>query len=94
MNRIFLLACAASCAFVAGCGLPRKAIGFGIGMELGIQDKPGNWAHLKDLAFRPAPRVGDAAPDFTLTSLDGETKITRSTFQDGRPLVLVFGSFT
>jgi len=39
-------------------------------------------------------RVGDAAPDVGLLSLDGKTPIKLSERIGGRPTVLVFGSFT
>jgi hypothetical protein len=39
-------------------------------------------------------RVGDAAPDFTLPKLDGEGKVTLSSFRGKKPVVLVFGSYT
>lgn len=38
--------------------------------------------------------VGDAAPDFALTSLDGSAAIRLAERVGERPLVLVFGSFT
>jgi peroxiredoxin len=44
--------------------------------------------------MRPAPAVGTPAPDFTLATADGGTSITRSTFASGKPLVLIFGSWT
>lgn len=56
--------------------------------------RPPNWEHTRALMSRPAPAVGDLASDFTIKSRDGKSAITRSTFQAGRPLVLVFGSFT
>lgn len=40
------------------------------------------------------PRVGTAAPDFTLATPDGKTKVTLSDSRDKRPVVLIFGSFT
>ncbi len=43
---------------------------------------------------RPAQKVGDAAPDFTLSAPAGGTQITRSDYARGRPMVLVFGSYT
>jgi hypothetical protein len=56
--------------------------------------RPPDWAETRRLMARRAPPVGAEAPDFTLATPDGATRITRSKFQAGRPLVLVFGSFT
>jgi Ca2+-binding EF-hand superfamily protein len=39
------------------------------------------------------PKVGAPAPDFTLRTPDGK-KISMQTYRAGRPMVLVFGSFT
>lgn len=58
------------------------------------EKRPPNWSETKRRMLRPAPQVGQQAPDFTLTMLDGSGQITRSKFQPDRPLVLVFGSFT
>ena len=41
-----------------------------------------------------APKVGDAAPDFTLKSIDGSSEVTLSTFRGVKPVVLIFGSWT
>ena len=38
-------------------------------------------------------QVGDVAPDFTLPAAKGKRDVTLSSFQ-GRPVVLVFGSYT
>ena len=37
---------------------------------------------------------GDAAPDFTLATVDHSRRVTLSSFKDDRPVVLVFGSYT
>jgi hypothetical protein len=37
---------------------------------------------------------GDAAPDFTLKSLDGSSPVRLSSFRDKNPVVLIFGSYT
>lgn len=42
---------------------------------------------------RSQVQVGDPAPDFTLARTDGRGEITLSALR-GRPVVLVFGSFT
>jgi hypothetical protein len=57
-------------------------------------ERPKGWEHTKELMSRPAPVVGQLAPDFTLPSLNGEQTITRSAHQAGRPLVLIFASYT
>ena len=53
-----------------------------------------NWEHTKAMMARRAPQVGEPAPDFTLKTVDGQAAITRSAHHAGKPLVLVFGSFT
>lgn len=53
-----------------------------------------DWERTKRLMLRPAPCVGDVAPDFSLPTLDGSRTIHRGEFHENRPLVLVFGSFT
>jgi len=40
-----------------------------------------------------SPNVGQDAPDFSLKTLDGKKTITLSSFK-GKPVVLVFGSYT
>ena len=48
-----------------------------------------SWIHFTEATVQ----VGDAAPDFTLPTPDGERTLSLSTFR-GVPLVLVFGSHT
>ncbi len=43
--------------------------------------------------FEAGPKVGDAAPDFSLPTHDGGQTITLSQ-RRGKPVVLIFGSFT
>jgi hypothetical protein len=43
---------------------------------------------------REGPRVGQEAPDFTLSTQDGKATISLSQFRGKKPVVLVFGSFT
>jgi len=38
--------------------------------------------------------VGERAPDFTLTTPDGGTSVTLSSFRGRRPVALIFGSYT
>lgn len=38
------------------------------------------------------PKVGDEAPDFTLTTSNGTGRVTLSSFRQRRPVVLTFGS--
>lgn len=39
-------------------------------------------------------KVGQKAPEVVLTALDGQTKVKLLEEAKGRPLVLIFGSFT
>jgi hypothetical protein len=39
-------------------------------------------------------KVGDGAPDVQLMALDGQTRFNLREHLTGRPMVLVFGSFT
>jgi len=39
-------------------------------------------------------RVGDKAPDFTLSDPQGKQKVTLSSFRGKKPVVLIFGSYT
>jgi hypothetical protein len=40
------------------------------------------------------PRLGQVAPDFTLTTHDGKKTVTLSDYRGRKPVVLIFGSFT
>lgn len=61
---------------------------------------PTPWTLLKGLlegeigSFHEGPRIGQAAPDFTLPRSDSDKQITLSQFRGKKPVVLVFGSFT
>ena len=44
-------------------------------------------------AWGPGPKLGDEAPDFTLPTHDGKQTITLSKSR-GKPVILIFGSFT
>jgi hypothetical protein len=41
-----------------------------------------------------ALRVGDAAPDFDLRTVDGSGSVRLSSYRGSQPVVLVFGSYT
>jgi len=45
-------------------------------------------------SLQPGPTVGEAAPDFTLTTLEGDRDITLSEQLGDQPVVLIFGNFT
>jgi hypothetical protein len=45
-------------------------------------------------SFREGPDVGQTAPDFTLPTHDGKSRIRLSEFRGKKPVVLVFGNFT
>ncbi|MBI4718202.1 MAG: hypothetical protein HY763_10385 [Planctomycetes bacterium] len=96
-NRSATLAFAFSVAWACalGCSAPDPAERMIRQVDAMPPDKrPPNWERTRALMMRPAPRVGDLAPDFTLQTLEGTGSITRSTFHPDRPLVLIFGSFT
>jgi hypothetical protein len=75
---ILLLAVAAGLSYMAGS--PRDAIGM---VRYALP-------HM----HRGNLKVGSDAPDATLVALDGETRFHLRERTKGRPLVLVFGSFT
>ena len=60
-------------------GGPRNLVGF---LRYGTQRTEGNL------------KVGDRAPEATLVALDGTTPVRLSEQIGGKPLVLVFGSYT
>ena len=39
-------------------------------------------------------KVGEAAPNFKLKSLDGKSEVELASFKGKKPVVLVFGSYT
>jgi hypothetical protein len=41
-----------------------------------------------------APKIGDLAPDFTLSDISGTESVTLSDFRGTKPVALVFGSYT
>jgi cytochrome oxidase Cu insertion factor (SCO1/SenC/PrrC family) len=45
-------------------------------------------------SLREGPGIDDRAPDFELETQDGKRSLRLSSFRDGKPVVLVFGSFT
>lgn len=58
------------------------------------EQRPPDWDQTRALMARKAPAVGAIAPDFVLPLMDGTKSIRRSELQGGRPMMLVFGSFT
>ena len=82
--------------FVSGCMTPKQKMDYYIKIveSKPAHERPPDWENTRRLIQRPAPKVGDNAPDFSLPTLDQEMSLTRSTYQAGKPLVLVFGSFT
>jgi hypothetical protein len=82
-------------SLTAGCRNLDPAAKFIARMDCApASERPPDWEETKRLMARPAPKVGQPAPDFSLRTLDGSRLITRSTYQSGRPLVLIFGSYT
>lgn len=47
-----------------------------------------------NVARRGTARVGEAAPDFSLRTIDRGTEVTLSSHRGRRPVVLIFGSYT
>jgi len=41
-----------------------------------------------------APKVGDVAPDFELSDINGENPVRLTSFRGQKPVALIFGSFT
>jgi hypothetical protein len=39
-------------------------------------------------------QVGDAAPDFTLSTVDRKSQVTLSSYRGKQPVALIFGSYT
>jgi hypothetical protein len=39
-------------------------------------------------------RIGDPAPDFTLSTVDRASRVTLSSFRGKQPVALIFGSYT
>ena len=58
------------------------------------EERVPNWEHVKTLMARVAPAVGEAAPDFSLKTLDGKATVTLSKFKGEKPVFLIFGSYT
>ena len=57
--------------------------------------KNGDEAHAWQDRHDPlAPKVGDMAPDFELRDVTGGHPVRLSDFRAGKPVALVFGSFT
>jgi len=68
-------------------------LGAGLVMWVGPRNLIGYWKY-GGQAREGTLRVGDVAPDVTLTSLDGSTSQRLGEWIGQRPVVLVFGSFT
>jgi hypothetical protein len=58
------------------------------------EERVPNWETTKKLMARPAPAVGDSAPEFSLKTLDGKETYALSQFRGKQPVVLIFGSYT
>lgn len=53
-----------------------------------------HWEETRALMERPAPAVGDVAPDFELPAEDGSGRVRLSDLWSEQPVVLIFGSYT
>jgi hypothetical protein len=67
-----------------------KALSYLPGPVFAILPMQRMWTRARDGRLR----VGDPAPDFTLPTLDGTEQVRLSSLRGGRPVVLVFGSYT
>ena len=79
-------------AAAAGCASAGDSRGARGGVDPRTRIPPGirgEWLHFADSSVE----AGAAAPDFRLPTPDGGTLLSLSTFR-GRPLVLIFGSYT
>lgn len=61
--------------------------------------KSAYWRHVEVNVWQKendpyAPKVGEEAPDFELTGVDGVTTMRLSDYRGEKPVVLLFGSFT
>lgn len=54
----------------------------------------GEFATERGLSKKEAPKLGELAPDFSLSSPDGGLTVRLSSFREKKPVVLIFGSFT
>jgi hypothetical protein len=91
-KALTLLVAAAALAAAAGC----RSVPARTAMD---PDAPPNLPFMARLDpahlhfTRSQVQLGDVAPDFTLPRVDGTGDLTLSSLR-GRPIVLVFGSFT
>jgi len=81
---LLLALLAAGCA--ASAGSPRPPLDPRTMVPPGIRKE---WLHFQDPVVGP----GEGAPPFTLPTPDGRTAVPLDLFR-GRPLVLIFGSWT
>ncbi len=77
-------------------GLTVLALVLAAGAVIAYKIGPSNiWGMLRyDQRREGDLRVGQRAPDVLLTALDGKDKVKLLERTGGRPLVLIFGSFT
>ena len=61
---------------------------------LPADQRPAEWDRTKALMLRKAPKVGHAAPNFTLKRMKSEEMVTLSEYRPDQPKVLIFASYT
>ena len=92
---LFLLSAALLACLAVGCKSVDPAPKFIARVDNAPPERrPKGWENVRPLMLRPAPVVGQTAPDFTLPVVDGTSEINRLAYQGTRPLVLIFASFT
>ncbi len=89
-------------ALTASCFLVAAAGAWGLDQAVWECSRPGT-AEGSPVMPMPFPnslvrdgnlKVGDTAPDFTLTTQDGKSTVTLSAYRGKKPVVLIFGSLT
>ena len=75
-----------------GLGLVVLVLGLGAVINIGPRNVIGMLRY--DTRREGALKVGDRAPTVELLALDGTTRVQLGDQLHGRPLILIFGSFT
>ena len=77
---------------LGGLGLVLAVVGLVVVAQIGPRNVIGLLRY--DTRREGSLKVGDRAPAVALLALDGTTRVSLTAHRPGRPLVLIFGSFT